>query len=339
MPTTIKKEQVTKLKITAVNIRSVLTENNKNLSKLNSKKSSLVRRQALQAERMTAEKNIEKKQSKGGPIKSVLGNVTGVVMSMKDRILNFFGYLMMGFLVDKLPSIIKGLKTAFDIVSPLIKVVWKVTSTIAKALFKFGGWIMGFFNKKESEKNIEALSEGSALVEKEVNTLASNVPGLESDNSQKSTESEKAKISKSTPDNADQQLKTSESNEEKAEIKNAEKEQQEEEEESPVESLLAIDPSKLLGSDGKKSQNIVGGGDQGAISSDIASSTKGIISKVEKYSRDLKGNMGDANVKTVVIPIEVEKMVSNGQSNDSGGSLSHVDPIPSSLNNSDMRVP
>ena len=75
MPT-IKKEQVIKLKITAVNIRSVLTENNKKLSKLNSKKSSLVRRQALQAERMTAEKNIEKKQSKGGPIKSVLSNVT-----------------------------------------------------------------------------------------------------------------------------------------------------------------------------------------------------------------------------------------------------------------------
>ena len=338
MPT-IKKEQVIKLKITAVNIRSVLTENNKKLSKLNSKKSSLVRRQALQAERMTAEKNIEKKQSKGGPIKSVLSNVTGVVMSMKDRILNFFGYLMMGFLVDKLPSIIKGLKSAFDTVSPLLKVVWDVTSTIAKSLFKFGGWIMGFFNKKESEKNIEALSEGSALVEKEVDTLASNVPGLESDNSQKSTETEKAKISKSTPDNADQQLKTSESNEEKAEIATAEKEQQEEEEESPVESLLAIDPSKLLGGDSKKSQNILGGSDQDAISSDIESSTKGIISKVEKYSRDLKGNIEDANVKTVIIPIEVEKIASNGQSNNSGGSLSHVDPLSSSLNNSDMRMP
>ena len=83
----------------------------------------------------------------------------------------------------------------------------------------------------------------------------------------------------------------------------------------------------------------MGGSDQDAISSDIESSTKGIISKVEKYSRDLKGNIEDANVKTVIIPIEVEKIASNGQSNNSGGSLSHVDPLSSSLNNSDMRMP
>ena len=53
--------QTKKLKITAVNIRSVLTKNNKELGKLNKQKFVLIRRQRLKAERMAAEKKIEKK--------------------------------------------------------------------------------------------------------------------------------------------------------------------------------------------------------------------------------------------------------------------------------------
>ena len=81
-----------KLKLTASNIRSSLINNNKKIAKLDAKKLSLVRRQRLRAERDAAEKNIEKKKNMGGPIKSVLSNVSGSVMSMGDKILNFFGY-------------------------------------------------------------------------------------------------------------------------------------------------------------------------------------------------------------------------------------------------------
>ena len=53
-----------KLKITAVNIRSVLNKNTKTLEKLNSKKTSLSRKLRLKAERDAAETNIEKKPKK-----------------------------------------------------------------------------------------------------------------------------------------------------------------------------------------------------------------------------------------------------------------------------------
>ena len=55
-----------KLKITAVNIRSILTENNDKLGKLNKRKSVLVRRQRLQAERAAEEKKIEGKDKGKG---------------------------------------------------------------------------------------------------------------------------------------------------------------------------------------------------------------------------------------------------------------------------------
>ena len=60
----MKTSEVKKLKITALNIRSILTEKNKRIAKLEKKKIRLVRRQGLQAERATAEGNLETKSNK-----------------------------------------------------------------------------------------------------------------------------------------------------------------------------------------------------------------------------------------------------------------------------------
>ena len=90
---------------------------NDKLGKLNKRKSVLVRRQRLQAERAAEEKKIEgKDKGKGKGVGGVLGNVTGTVMSMKDRILNFFGYLLMGMLVKNLPIVIEKLKSVIEAV-------------------------------------------------------------------------------------------------------------------------------------------------------------------------------------------------------------------------------
>ena len=93
------KQEVKKLKITAINIRSVLTDKTKELGKLGDQKKILVRKQRLQAERAAAEKKIEEKGGNKGPVASVLGNVGGMVMGIKDRVMNFFGYLLMDLLL------------------------------------------------------------------------------------------------------------------------------------------------------------------------------------------------------------------------------------------------
>jgi len=244
--------QGNKLKITAVNIRSVLTENNDKLGKLNKQKSVLIRRQRLQAERAAEEKKIEGKD-KGKGIKGVLGNVTGTVMSMKDRILNFFGYLLMGWLVDKLPAIIENLKSAYEFIEPLIKVTWKVISTIAKGLMSFGGWVGSLFNKKQAEKNVGALADTNTILEKEINSL--EIPGDEDNSQKKSTKNET--ISKSTTNTEVSKLKPDKLNSDaadKREIAQIEKESKEEidneESEDIFNSLLSLDPSKLLGRGG-----------------------------------------------------------------------------------------
>ena len=100
----------------------------------------------------------------------------------------------MGWLVDKLPAIIENLKSAYEFIEPLIKVTWKVISTIAKGLMSFGGWIGSLFNKKQAEKNVGALADTNTILEKEINSL--EIPGDEDNPQNKSTKNET--ISKST---------------------------------------------------------------------------------------------------------------------------------------------
>jgi len=50
---------------------------------------------------------------------------------------------------------------------------------------------------------------------------------------------------------------------------------------------------------------------------------------VNKYVGDLKGNMEDMNVKTIIMPVEVEKIVKSA-SNSVNSSIPLPPPLPSS---------
>ena len=69
-------------------------------------------------------KKIEEKGGNKGPVASVLGNVGGMVMGIKDRVMNFFGYLLMGFVVKKLPDIISFLSSASLFFSLLLNFIF-----------------------------------------------------------------------------------------------------------------------------------------------------------------------------------------------------------------------
>jgi len=301
--------QTKKLKITAVNIRSVLTENNKELGKLNKQKSILIRRQRLKAERMAAEKKIEKKGK--GPIKSILSNVTSGVMSLWDRLLNFVGYLILPWIIEKLPPVLSFLKSAFDFVEPLIKVAWKVISTIAKSLFKFGSWISKLFNRKEAEKHVTSLEKGSDIITQEMNSI--DIPTLDN-NSQKSTKKEN--ITKSTTNtevsklNSEQIKEKSQTDKENLSVdKEIKADIESEEEQNFIQKLLSFNPTKILE-----------GRDQQSKSMDL---------RMPKNMKDLKGNLKNKNIKTVIVPIEVERIVKS-TSNSVNSSIPLPPPLPSS---------
>ena len=330
-----------KLKITATNIRSALIDNNKKIRKLNLKKSSFLRRTELQAERAAAEANIEKK--KKGPIKSILGNVTNRVMSMKDRILNFFGYVLMGMIQQHLPAIIDALTWAFKIVAPLIKIAWKVISTVTVSLWKIGSWIVGLFNRKKAERDLRTFEEGTVLVEREIDSFASDIPGMESDNSQQPTLEEQPQTNRTIPDNESMKLKVNENNaaDKKQLIQLKNEDIDEQNSENILEKLITINPSDVrrnIGINSKNSKSMMVDRSNSKMPSSIVSSSQKLISKVNKTSMDLKGNIEDENVNTVIIPIEVVKQVPVAQGGGGGGGrlTGNPSPMPSSSNNQGM---
>ena len=322
----------TKLKITAVNIRSVLNTNNKTLEKLNSKKTTLSRRLRLKAERDAAEKNLEKKPKKG-PIKSIFSNISTTVMSMKDKILNFFGYLLMGILVKNLPIIIEKLKSAYEFVKPLIETAWKVISFIGKSLFKFGGWLVGLFDRKKAEENTDLLYTNSTVLENEISTI--KIPASE-DNTQESKVNLKSKSNIQDDNNINPKSKIDKVTGDPGErtVPKLDRVTGDPGERKPPKMNINSQISDMT-NDNKINKII----NKTNMSSSIFNNetSKKVVSKIKnKNSRDLVGNLDD-KTNTVIIPIEVEKIVPI--KNRRGRTVGYKTVEPLASVGSDMRMP
>ena len=333
------KQEVKKLKITAVNIRSVLTDKTKELGKLGDKKKILTRKQRLQAERAAAEKKIEQAGGNKGPVASVLGNVGGMVMSIKDRIMNFFGYLLMGFVVDKLPQIISSLSSAYDRIAPFVKVVWKVISTIAKALMGFGGWVSQLWKPSEAETNVAQLETIKKDLEGEVDKKEE--PKEEEDGGGEETkegEEDATPIDFSQVDKFEKgggeglgQTETKQEGEDEALVDatgttDDPADAQQEGVENPLENLIAIDPEKIAktGSDGEKKEDVTKEDDK--VEQVIDANVNNILNKVHKVTGDLKVQNGGNNLNTVIVPVEVIATTGNNDGGSGGGTETRPEP-------------
>lgn len=337
------KQEVKKLKITAVNIRSVLTDKTKELGKLGDKKKILTRKQRLQAERAAAEKKIEQAGGNKGPVASVLGNVGGMVMSIKDRIMNFFGYLLMGFVVDKLPQIISSLSSAYDRIAPFVKVVWKVISTIAKALMGFGGWVSQLWKPSEAETNVAQLETIKKDLEGEVDKIEE--PKEEEDGGGEETkegEEDATPIDFSQVDKFEKgggeglgQTETKQEGEDEALVDatgttDDPADAQQEGVENPLENLIAIDPEKIAktGADGEKKEDVTKEDDK--VEQVIDANVNNILNKVHKVTGDLKVQNGGNNLNTVIIPVEVLATTGSNNGESGGGGETRPEPEVSS---------
>lgn len=337
------KQEVKKLKITAVNIRSVLTDKTKELGKLGDRKKILTRKQRLQAERAAAEKKIEQAGGNKGPVASVLGNVGGMVMSIKDRIMNFFGYLLMGFVADKLPQIISFLSSAYDRIAPFVKVVWKVISTIAKALMGFGGWVSQLWKPSEAETNVAQLETIKKDLEGEVDKIEE--PKEEEDGGGEETkegEEDATPIDFSQVDKFEKgggeglgQTETKQEGEDEALVDatgttDDPADAQGEQVENPLENLIAIDPEKIAktGADGEKKEDVTKEDDK--VEQVIDANVNNILNKVHKVTGDLKVQNGGNNLNTVIIPVEVLATTGSNNGESGGGGETRPEPEVSS---------
>ena len=183
-------KQVQKIKLNVTNIRSVLINSNKKLRNLESKKSYLIRRKEEKEERLILEKKIETPRKI--PKIPLLGKAVGVVRSIWDRIVNFFGWILAGFVVTKLPQIVERLKSAYEFVKPIWEGAMKTFAIIGNGMSSLFKSLGGLLNLGRSESELQKNEKQLKSLEKEVGTLNKDLKSVQikQDNSSENNQRE-----------------------------------------------------------------------------------------------------------------------------------------------------
>jgi len=142
--------QVQSLKLNVTNIKNSLFKSNKELKKLKSQKKDLFFRIEKKREFRREEKRIETPNlGVGSSFSKINDAVTSPVRSIFDRILDFFGLIALGIVVNKLPEIVQKIDNFFN--SDFIKNVGSILETVGKAFESLGSFIGGFSQDKQKE--------------------------------------------------------------------------------------------------------------------------------------------------------------------------------------------
>jgi len=142
-----------KLKLNVNNIKSVLLDGRKNQDKINKTKNRLVFKGIQKQKRLQAESNIEKKpESTGSKTKSIFGGIGNKITSIWDKVLNFFGTIVIGALVTKLPELIAGVENTFKKIRGVWDGIIGIFTAIGAALSKFVNAFSSIFGKNTSSE-------------------------------------------------------------------------------------------------------------------------------------------------------------------------------------------
>jgi len=165
--------QVNQLKLNVTNINSYLINSNKQLKKLRGDKKNLFTKLEKQKELREKESNVE---SRSLGIKSAFSKIVGAVSSpvkgIFDKILELFGIIALGILVQKLPQIIAKLEQFFD--SGFFKSLVGMLNTLAKGI----GFLIDLTISITSSE-IQKLDTESKNLKKSVDGLTGEAKKLE----------------------------------------------------------------------------------------------------------------------------------------------------------------
>ena len=173
-------KQAEQLKISATNIKSILVSSNKTLQRINSKKSALVRKSEEKDKQASAEVKAEAKPT-SGPIKGIFKNIGGMAVSFKDRILNFFGYLLLGFVINKLPAIFASISKSLKKVQEVWDGIVSFFKSIGDGMKKVSETFTSLIKPKDAEKDLKSVEEELNALDKEIDAdnLLEDLPEAE----------------------------------------------------------------------------------------------------------------------------------------------------------------
>ena len=170
--------QVQQLRLNATNIKSVLIRSNTELRKIRLQKRDLVNAE------IDREKKREKEKKLESGIKSSLDKVKNAVftgpMNIFDKIMEFAGILLLGILVNNLPTIISKLESFFKENSAFINGVIQVIKFIGKGILSLSGLVSSLFSGEqnkisENRKKIDEDLSGIKQQLGDVNSKASKI--------------------------------------------------------------------------------------------------------------------------------------------------------------------
>jgi hypothetical protein len=154
--------QVKQLKLNVTNIKSYLISSNKELRKLRINKKEFFFKLEKQKELKAEESRLETKNlGIGAGFSRLVNVVTAPARNIFDRILDFFGLISLGILVQKIPAIIAKIEEFFN--SDFIKTVGSVLTTIGTGFQKLGE-LIDFLTpqkQKEIDQNLKAIEKES----------------------------------------------------------------------------------------------------------------------------------------------------------------------------------
>ena len=177
--------EVKKVKLNVTNIKSVLIRSNKKLRNLEKKKSYLTRRQEEQEKRILLEKKIETPR-KIGKI-PLLGKAVGVVRSVWDRIVNFFGWLLAGFIITRLPQIIENLKRRLAFIKPIWEGAMKTFAIIGKGMSVLFRGMTTLYNLRRSLSNLDKSAVDLRNLDEELKGMKRELGGKGSETGEESS--------------------------------------------------------------------------------------------------------------------------------------------------------
>jgi len=166
--------QVRQLKLNVTNIKSYLFNSNKELRKLQVKKNNLFSKLQKQEEFRKEEKRIETKNVKSG-LGKIAGAVVAPARSFFDRLLDFFGLIALGILVNKLPEIIKGITDIAQRIenffnSDFMKNLTSILETVGTAFTNLGRFIGLLPEDKQNEYEKALRDEIDKKLDEDLNT-------------------------------------------------------------------------------------------------------------------------------------------------------------------------
>lgn len=162
-------KQTHRLKLNVTNIKSFLITSNEKLRKLEYRKSSIIRTENKKIERKNLEEKVEKPKVKIPILSSIFGKVGGVVRSLKDGILGFFGYLLLGFLVNKLPQIIKSIENLFiNRIQPIWNGVVRSLTFISNGMMSVYNAVGGLFGVTDVNRKLQTVGRDLSILNKDI---------------------------------------------------------------------------------------------------------------------------------------------------------------------------